>query len=571
MSLRWGTFLLGIMALIVAVAAICLAAVYAGKEHELSERVDELEEQVINLGGGDDEGPDTSISGFAINSMNQGAAGSQLYRNIEPPSGNKRALFTEDHATVNERLISVHISNAVCAAVTSDVNWRSMFASFGQLIDHDLILTVSASTDLPQIVINCTGDPVFGSFADPNIRIDARGRFLDDQNRTQFVNVVTQWLDASFLYGSSESRARELRTFKDGKMKVYPHQLGDLMPINIGQFPQFERNAANAQNGHFCGDIRCSEQPALFALHTVFLRFHNIMCDKLLEDRPEWSDELVYRWVRHTVKGIFQKIVYEEWIPALLGENLADLPEHFTELTGGPVDVATAFAALRFGHTLIPDTIQAASAPYGNSTYAVLESFDLATSFLQTNKIYEYGIRPLILGLLNQDAQNVDSCVVPALQDQLFLNIHPGVAADLLAINIARGREVDLPTFNDMRATLGLPEKGQYSDLTSNATLAATLGSLYQLDDMEGLDLFVGLISEDHMPGKGIGETLFAYFVYQFTRLRDGDPTFYARGRDSGLRHDQLETIAATNFRKVLHYALDVPYAVLPDNVFMKT
>lgn len=564
----WITCFFSIIACLIAVAAIVLAAVYIGETNELREDVDDLQNQA------EDDFAITGISGFDADSSDMGAAGTQFSRNIQPPSGSKRdATFTEPASTTNERLISVTISDAVCAAVATDCGLRRLAADFGQLMDHDLVLSVGSGGDLPQIVINVTGDPVFGSFADPAIRIDARGVFPDEHGRKQFVNAVTHWLDASFLYGSNEGRTLELRSFRGGKLKVYPHQFGDLLPINIAKLPQNERVPDNAQNGHACGDVRCAEQPNLFALHTVFMLLHNRLASEVADAHDSWSDEQIFQWARHTVRGIFQRIVYEEWLPAVLGEPFDGIDDSYSELATGPLDLAFAFAAFRFGHSLMPNTIDVATAPYSTPTYVVTSTFDLADTFFKVDQIYAHGIKSLIFGALNQDAQKLDTCVVPALQDELFLNLHPDKAMDLLAINIARGREVQLPTFNDMRTALGLTPYTTYLDLTGDASLAATLSSLYMtnLTEVATLDLFVGFIAEKHLPDKCMGETLHTFFKYQFQRLASGDPAFYARGKSSGLRQDQLDTIFATNFKRVLHATLGIDNSLLPNKIFVKT
>ena len=77
------------------------------------------------------------------------------------------------------------------------------------------------------------------------------------------MNGITAWVDASNVYGSDKETADKLRSFEGGKMKTSEH---DLMPKDDMGF--FEG-----------GDVRANENFALTALHTIWMREHNRLCD----------------------------------------------------------------------------------------------------------------------------------------------------------------------------------------------------------------------------------------------------------------------------------------------------
>jgi len=76
--------------------------------------------------------------------------------------------------------------------------------------------------------------------------------------------------------------------------------------------------------------------------------------------KPNWTDEMIYQETRRIVIGEYQRILYEEWLPSLLGSNLAE-----SVFVGGTTktkydpnlnpsvlnEVVTA--CHRFGHTLL--------------------------------------------------------------------------------------------------------------------------------------------------------------------------------------------------------------------------
>ena len=41
------------------------------------------------------------------------------------------------------------------------------------------------------------------------------------------------------------------------------------------------------------------------------------------------------------------------------------------------------------------------------------------------------------------------------------------------------------------------------------------------------MDLWIGILAEDHLPGKSLGNTMFIMLKSQFEQLRDGDFYFY--------------------------------------------
>jgi hypothetical protein len=92
---------------------------------------------------------------------------------------------------------------------------------------------------------------------------------------------------------------------------------------------------------------------------------------------------------------------------------------------------------------------------------------------------------------------------------------------DLAAINIQRGRDLGLGTLNETRAALHLKTYTDFNQITSDATTAKALQQAYGTVDK--IDLWVGGLAEDHLPGAMLGQTFNVIVAQQFTNLRDGD------------------------------------------------
>ena len=74
----------------------------------------------------------------------------------------------------------------------------------------------------------------------------------------------------------------------------------------------------------FTGDGRVNEHLGLMALHTVFTREHQRIEHILHLINPHWHGERLYQETRRIVIAIWQRIVYGEYLPLLLGKELMD-------------------------------------------------------------------------------------------------------------------------------------------------------------------------------------------------------------------------------------------------------
>ena len=61
------------------------------------------------------------------------------------------------------------------------------------------------------------------------------------------------------------------------------------------------------------------------ALHTLFVREHNLLCDELRAHYRTWSDERIYQTARLIVTALIAKIHTVEWTPAILATKAIDI------------------------------------------------------------------------------------------------------------------------------------------------------------------------------------------------------------------------------------------------------
>merc|ERR1711872_1113977 len=73
------------------------------------------------------------------------------------------------------------------------------------------------------------------------------------------------------------------------------------------------------------GDGRVNEQPNLGLLHIIFMREHNRIANELSSVNRNWSDEQLFQEARKILIAKYQHILYNEWLPIVLGKQYMNL------------------------------------------------------------------------------------------------------------------------------------------------------------------------------------------------------------------------------------------------------
>jgi peroxidase len=182
---------------------------------------------------------------------------------------------------------------------------------------------------------------------------------------------------------------------------------------------------------------------------------------------------------------------------------------------------------------------------FGNDGRAVRDEVELAEAFFNPALLRETGADPIIKYLASTTAQEIDPQIVGSLRNFLFGQ--PGQGGfDLASLNIQRGRDHGLADYNSVRAAYGLARVTSFADISSDPEIQQALERLY--GNVDNIDLWVGALAEDHVPGSSVGETTRTIVADQFTRLRDGDRLWFERifsGR-------QLQSIEQTSLSDII-------------------
>jgi len=437
-------------------------------------------------------------------------------------------------------------------------------------------------------------------------------------NARQAVNTVNSYLDASAVYSGSPQRLEWLRSGpvdnnlanNDATLMLPGNYLpkatsrGD--PATAPTMAVDGRLLANPNNADIAGDVRANENIALTSIQTLFAREHNRIVSLL---PSSLSAEDRFQIARRIVIAEQQFITYNEFLPAMG----ITLPGYTGYQPSVNTNLSTEFATVGYrAHSQIHgefsfttnasrytsaqlSTLTAEGVSVTPSGSTVDITVPTAVGFFNPDLVPQLGLGPLLTSLEESQYRN-DEMIDDQLRSILFqvpVSGNPGClngpdtpqcfsgVTDLGAIDIERGRDHGIASYNQLRQAYGLPAKTSFASITGESTdsfpsdpvltpgnevndpnsldytsaadingtpvaigladgttsvtrrttVAARLRAIY--GNVNNVDAFVGMVAEPHLPGSEFGALQQAIWTRQFQALRDGDRFFY--GNDPAL------------------------------------
>jgi hypothetical protein len=467
----------------------------------------------------------------------------------------------------------------------------------------------------------------------------------------QEINTVPSYIDGFAIYGGSESRLEWLRDGPvDGDLSnnsarlLLPNGYLPRVTARNKDLSSAQRSRAvpapqmdlmgplvgHAKNAVVSGDVRANENIALTATHTLFAREHNRIVSQL---PASLSPEERFQVARRVVGAEEQYITYNEFLPAL-GVRL---PRYKGYDPSVDPTLSNEFATVGYRvHSMVHGEFEPTvpASTYKPSRLRAFEQSGIAVereggdvtlviplglAFGNPDLLESVGLGPLLKGLGAERQYKNDEQIDESMRSILFQIPKPGnrdprtcgspvvqpgcfsVVQDLGAIDIQRGRDHGMPSYNQMRIAYGLKPKHSYAAITGaknsafphsrqidrrdpiddpdildftslkdadgedisltsddagedavvgtrRSTLAARLEGVYGPGNVAKVDAFVGMVSEPHVNGTEFGELQLAMWKRQFQSLRDGDRFFYLH--DPLL--DQIKRKYGIDYRKTL-------------------
>ncbi|CAI6365415.1 unnamed protein product [Macrosiphum euphorbiae] len=418
-------------------------------------------------------------------------------------------------------------------------------------------------------IIEATDDPVYSTF-----NVTCTGTFRAKTSRnyydcplypTTFINTNTHFIDASEVYGSDENHAQHLRTMDGGRLNFSISDNGQMFcPFLDNQNKEPSIENPNSHIRYDTGDPNNGNQNlGITSMQTLFLRFHNYVALKLSSLNPFWSDEIVYQESRRIVIATIQRIIYEDFLPIIIGDDFQELyglnqPNIYDPSVNPSTAQEFSTAAYRVLHAIIPAQLNFMNNNYKIENWVKIIDWMLVSDPLPIDNNFD----KLLKGFIETPGRIVQPSYNFYMSNFLFLTINNSLLAgpvsldnvnlhtpqfgnrDLLATDILRGRDVGLQPYNQVRHFCGYPLAKDFDDLVDliHIKAIAQLKELY--NSVNDIDLMVGLLLEKHSDGAIVGPTTRCLMADGFYRYKAGDRFFYdVQGQPGSFTDGQLKVI----------------------------
>lgn len=402
------------------------------------------------------------------------------------------------------------ISNMICKengpAKPNSRGMTELVTFFGQFIDHTITFT-----DNSKVHDDITVPPgdVFTANKIPFFRTQKREGMP--------INFMSSYIDGANVYGRTDDIALEIRAHEGGRLRLYN-----------GYMP---RESSGRRSPFVAGDSRANENPVLTALHTIFVREHNRLCEEIDVALGPMSDDEIYELARSIVVAQMQAIVYYEWLPAVLGR---ELPRYrgYNQNIKASVSNEFSTAAFRVGHTMVNGKLTMI-----DRTGTKRRQSPLRDAFFNPDFFIDVGPEALLRGVTNTAAAAIDAKISDDLRVALVgeHEQQKGTQLDLAALNIQRARDNGVPSFNELCKAYRVPQAFSFADITGEHNAdAAALEQLYSSVDQ--VDAWIGGLCQPRSAGS-LGSLFTKIWEDEFTRLRDGDRFYFEKFNVFKKRH----------------------------------
>jgi len=133
-----------------------------------------------------------------------------------------------------------------------------------------------------------------------------------------------------------------------------------------------------------------------------------------------------------------------------------------------------------------------------------------------------------------------------------------GGLMDLAATDILRTRELGVPRYNQFRKLLHLPPANSFEELTDDPATREKMRRVYN-NDIDRVDLIVGMFAEKRPKGFAFSETAFRIFILMASRRLNSDrfltgdfkPEVYTQIGMDWIRDNTMSTILLRHYPRL--------------------
>ncbi|HEX5895986.1 MAG TPA: heme peroxidase family protein [Thermoleophilaceae bacterium] len=313
------------------------------------------------------------------------------------------------------------------------------------------------------------GFTYLGQFIDHDITFDPTTTLNANVDAEFLINFRTPRFDLDSVYGAGRVVQPFLYDWKSEPEGV------SLLTGRSGD-DQVEDLPRNSQGRALIGDPRNDETAIIAQLHLLFIRFHNAVVERLVDAGRRRKANDLFEAAQKLVRWHYQWIVVHEFLPAVVGEAIAD------DVISSPADGSAPEVALKFfdwrRHPFIPVEFSGAAYRFGHSmvrrAYGVKRpapGAGVTAAIEQSLPIFPdlAGFRPLSDGVI-VEWERLFAVDGAPLSPQVSLMVDTSIASPLFELpdeardqaslprrNLERGRRLGLPSGQDIAAVMHEP------------------------------------------------------------------------------------------------------------------
>ncbi len=375
------------------------------------------------------------------------------------------------------------------------------------------------------------GYTYFGQFVDHDITHDPTSLSQRQVDPDQIINFRTPRLDLDSVYGRGAGEQPYLYD-QDDKGKLLT---GVVKDTNLPDLPR------NAQGRALIGDMRNDENSIVSQLHLAFVKAHNALVQRQVDDDATIDRDLAFSRARKSLTRLYQWVVWNDFLKRIAVDEVLSCALRLEDRCGGRqiwdmglkdvynwkhqpfMPVEFSGAAYRFGHSMVRNSYQTNAPHRGFKSFAPI--FDNSTPVadpqgpddlrgfraMQARNVIQWDwflpMTSSLPGEFPQMARKIDTKLANAL-----VHLHEGPSGDannVLAFrNLKRGVNLGLPSgldmarkycLNPVNLSEGEPESLWYCILKEAETLPGANGGqmLGRLGSTIVCATFAGLLKGD--------------------------------------------------------------------------
>ncbi|TWC34957.1 Ca2+-binding RTX toxin-like protein [Pseudomonas sp. SJZ079] len=257
---------------------------------------------------------------------------------------------------------------------------------------------------------------------------------------------------------------------------------GNLLPdsdsvVGLSEPGTYDNELLDAH--YIAGDGRVNENIGLTTVHHIFHSEHNRLIDQTMQtvlasqdlaflaewllpgtapatlpitqaqiDALQWNGERLFQAAKFGTEMQYQHLVFEEFarkIQPLVDPFFAPNQVYDTNIDASIV-AEFAHTVYRFGHSMLLETIDRLDPNFQSSEIGLIAAFLNPLEFAPGGLSPDEAAGAIVRGVTRQVGNEIDEFVTEALRNNLL-----GLPLDLATINIARGRDTGIPSFNAVR------------------------------------------------------------------------------------------------------------------------